>query len=98
MKEYPRLKKTAIGIGVIILLVVLFYAVENYRGKRAWEEFNQELAARGTPIDWDWKHYLPPEVPDDQNFAKTPFLEKTGYGGKHARRKRVQQILYAYSL
>ena len=58
-----------IFIGLAVL-VALFYAEEDLRGKRAWENCQREFAAKGIVMDWD--KYIPPPVPDDQNFFKAP--------------------------
>jgi hypothetical protein len=50
----------------LIGLAVLFYAEEDLRGWRAWENCKHELAAKGAVLDWN--AYIPPPVPDDQNF------------------------------
>ena len=60
------------GLGVLITLVALFYAEENWRGRRAWNRYKTRLEAEG--IKLDWRDYVPRSVPDDQNFAMTPFL------------------------
>ena len=54
----------------LISLVVLFYAEEDWRGKRAWEN----CKANSKPKAWCWigRSYIPPPVPDDQNFFKAP--------------------------
>ena len=57
----------------LIGLVVLFYAEEDLRGWRAWENCKHELAAKGEVLDWN--AYIPPPVPDDQNFFKAPKME-----------------------
>jgi hypothetical protein len=51
-------------------LLAAFYAVENWRGQRAWEQCRRELEAKGEVLDWD--AYIPPPVPDDQNVFKAP--------------------------
>lgn len=51
-------------------LLALFYAVEYWRGRRAWNQYASEARARGVKLDWE--SYLPPEVPEDQNIALTP--------------------------
>jgi hypothetical protein len=53
-------------------LVGLFYVVENWRGKRAWDQCRHELEAQGAVIDW--KALIPPPVPDDQNIFKAPMM------------------------
>lgn len=71
-----KLLKTLKILGFIaitlVTLVALALAIENYRGKRAWEACRAELAARGEVLDW--AALVPPPVPDDQNFWKTPVL------------------------
>ena len=62
-----RLVFVFLGLAV---LAALFYAEENWRGKRAWEKCKAELEAKGAVLDWD--KYIPPAVPDDQNFFKAP--------------------------
>ena len=57
-------------LGGVALLVALFYAEEDWRGKRAWEKCKQELEAKGEVLDWN--AYIPPPVPDDQNIFKAP--------------------------
>ncbi|HTL54490.1 MAG TPA: hypothetical protein VL361_02375 [Candidatus Limnocylindrales bacterium] len=56
----------------LILVVVLFYAEENWRGHWAWERYRRQMSSRGEPLDLS--AFIPPRVPDDQNFAQTPFL------------------------
>jgi hypothetical protein len=53
-------------------LIALVCAEENWRGKRAWLSYKHQLEAQGERLDW--KDYVPPPVPDAQNFAMTPFL------------------------
>lgn len=60
-------------IGALVTLVVLFYVEEGVRGKHAWNQYRQQLEARGAKVDY-WA-FVPPPVPDDQNFTMTPFLK-----------------------
>lgn len=54
----------ALGVGI--------HMVEFGRGHHAWSQY---LRTRPSPdIPLDWQAYIPPSVPDDQNFALTPFL------------------------
>ena len=53
-------------------LVALAYAVENWRGERAWRQVQRELAAQGQPLDL--AAIVPPPVPDEQNLAMAPLL------------------------
>jgi hypothetical protein len=51
-------------------LIGLFYAVEDWRGRRAWEQCRHELEAKGAVLDWNV--YIPAPVPDDENIFKAP--------------------------
>ncbi len=68
----------------IISVIVLFYAEENWRGKRAWAALQREAAARGESLELS--SVFPPPVPDDENFALAPGvpqsarLRRTGTG------------------
>ncbi|HVV70026.1 MAG TPA: hypothetical protein VHI52_00615, partial [Verrucomicrobiae bacterium] len=56
----------------IILLLGLVLGEENWRGNWAWTRYKKQMAAQGEPIEL--AAVVPPQVPDDQNFAMTPFL------------------------
>ena len=60
------------AIGALIAAVAFFYLEEDWRGAHAWKQYKQQLQARGEPTDRS--ALVPPQVPDDQNFASTPFL------------------------
>ena len=57
-------------LACLATLTGLFYAVENWRGKRAWEKCRRELEAKGEVLDWN--AYIPAPVPDEQNIYKAP--------------------------
>src|SRR5580765_1817168 len=52
--------------------VLVFYAEENWRGHRAWEQYKQRMTARGE--QFEPAAFIPPRVADDDNFAMTPAL------------------------
>ena len=56
-----------------VTLVALTLAFENWRGKRAWLKFKAEWEAKDETFDT--ASIIPPKVPDDQNFAMTPFFK-----------------------
>lgn len=72
MKLRKWLKRIAFALAALVTLLALVWAEENYRGKRAWEACRRELEAKGEKLDWT--AFAPPNVPDDQNFLKTPLL------------------------
>jgi hypothetical protein len=71
--SWRTLRRTLIALVGLATLVALFYSVENWRGKRAWEAYKQEQEAKG--VRFDLAAFVPPEVPDEENFAMWPALE-----------------------
>lgn len=69
-------RKLFIVISALAVLVILFYAEEDLRGKHAWENYKREWQATGEKFDL--AGFIPPPVPDDQNFAMTPIVA-SGY-------------------
>src|SRR5438445_13631098 len=57
----------------LITMIALFYGVENWRGRRAWNKIRQKLQADGVAIDF--KSYIPKPVPPEQNFAGIPLVK-----------------------
>lgn len=64
-------------LACLVTLVALFYAEENWRGKRAWDSYRQEWEAKGERFDF--ASLVPPPVPDEQNFALAPIVASS-YG------------------
>src|SRR5437870_2192920 len=56
----------------LLTLLALYYAEENWRGQRAWKSYRQELEADGGQLDY--RAFIPKPVPEEQNFAATPFV------------------------
>jgi len=72
LRRRRNFRRFILGGAFLAALIVLFYAEENWRGKRAWEKFKREWEAKGEKFDL--ASYAPPPVPDDQNFALTPVV------------------------
>jgi hypothetical protein len=68
-------------VGGVVAIIALFYGEENWRGKRAWEQYKRELQGQGEKLDWD--AYIPAPVPDDQNIFAAPKMTAwfVGRGG-----------------
>ena len=60
---------------ILAALVPVFYAEENWRGQRAWDNYRHELEAQGEKLDFT--NYIPPRVPDEKNFAFAPVVMTT---------------------
>jgi hypothetical protein len=71
---WRTLRRFFITVGILATLVAIFYTEEDWRGKRAWENCKHELDAKGETLDWN--AYIPPRVPDDQNFFKAPKMQE----------------------
>jgi hypothetical protein len=87
MNETPKdkrgwriLRRILISLAILATLIAIFYTEEDWRGKRAWENCKHELEAKGEVLDWN--AYIPPPVPDDQNFFKAPKMQEW-FVGKH---------------
>jgi hypothetical protein len=54
-------------------LIAVFYAEEDWRGRRAWKKYVRQQEAKGEKMDF--AALIPPPIPDDQNFALCPLLK-----------------------
>jgi hypothetical protein len=63
-------RRSFFGLACFATLIALFYVEEDWRGKHDWEKFKREWEAKGEKFDF--KDFVPPPVPDDQNFAMAP--------------------------
>jgi hypothetical protein len=61
-------------LGIFAVLAAIFYLEENWRGHAAWESTKQRLESLQEKLSWD--AYVPPTVPDDQNFFKAPKMQE----------------------
>ena len=55
---------------ICLVLIGLFYAEENWRGKRAWEKCKRAVRTQGIALDWT--NYIPAAVPEDENIFGVP--------------------------
>ncbi len=70
--SWRTIQRGLIGLAGLFVFVVLFYVEENWRGRHDWEKFRREWEAKGERFDF--ASFVPPPVPDDQNFALTPIV------------------------
>jgi hypothetical protein len=87
-----KLWRTIVVLGGFILLAAIFYAEENWRGKRAWENCKRELEAKGEILDWD--KLIPPPVPNDQNFFKAPKMQEWFVKNWHSETNELADRLH----
>ena len=70
---WQNLRRLLFAVVLLITLIALAYAEENWRGKHAWQTYRQQREAKGEKLSL--AELLPPPVPDDQNFALAPLLK-----------------------
>jgi hypothetical protein len=58
---------------VLLTLIAVAYAVENWRGRRAFAAVTREAAAAG--LSFTSRDHAQPPVPDNQNLAKLPLFD-----------------------
>ncbi|MDB6112467.1 MAG: hypothetical protein JWR69_4217 [Pedosphaera sp.] len=92
----PFWRRALIWLVGVIVLIVLFYTEENWRGKRAWEKYKHQVEAGGGTLDWT--AYYPPLVPDDQNSFRAPKMASwfIGRGGNDLSRRLSPDNLYSF--
>ena len=69
---WRTIRRCILSVACLTAFITLFYIEENWRGRRAWENYRREWEAKGERFEM--ADFIPPPVPDDQNFAMTPFL------------------------
>jgi hypothetical protein len=69
-----KLRGALIISAICLVLICLFYAEEDWRGKRAWQQANRSLQSLGIPLNWT--NYIPASVPENQNIFGVPEMVK----------------------
>ena len=67
-------QRGAFALACLATLIVAAYAMENYRGEKAWAHYRAEAEARGAKLDF--KDFIPPPIPDKENFAAIPIYRE----------------------
>src|SRR5947207_6195719 len=71
-------RRVLLALVSLFTFIALLVTEENWRGKRAWENFKREWEAKGERFDL--AAFMPKSVPDDQNFVMisvfAPLLER----------------------
>ena len=53
-------------VASLATLIALFYAVENWRGRSAWNSFRRTLEAKG--LEFELEKIMPPAIPAEENM------------------------------
>ena len=69
---WRNFRRFLFGAACFVTLILLAYAVENWRGQRAWTKHRLEWEAKGEKFSI--AELAPRPVPDEQNLAFTPLL------------------------
>ena len=81
--SWRTIRRCLFALACLATLLALFYAEENWRGRRAWNKYRQELETRGEQLDY--RTFIPKPVADEQNFAATPLVKswflRENFGG-----------------
>jgi hypothetical protein len=72
LSSWRNIRRTGFTLAALAGLVIAFYSVEYVRGRWAWSRFKSEWEAKGEKFDF--KAFVPPPVPADQNFAMAPVV------------------------
>ena len=67
-------RRLLVAVAAVATGIAVFYTIENWRGKRAWDTCRRALEAKGEVLDW--AAYIPKPVPDEQNFYKAPKMRE----------------------
>jgi tetratricopeptide (TPR) repeat protein len=67
-----KVQRTLFVVGLLALVVALFYFATNLRGSGNWAKYIREWEAKGERFDF--ASFIPKPVPDDQNFALAPVV------------------------
>lgn len=70
--SWRMVKRALKALAVLLCLAAILFVEENWRGKRVWNVYRHELQAKGEHLDFDY--FIPPPVPDEQNFALMPVV------------------------
>lgn len=73
LSTWHGIRRVLIVLAWTVTIVALLYGLEYWRARRAWDQYRRQLEARGEQLNY--KAYIPKPVPDDQNFAATPFVK-----------------------
>jgi hypothetical protein len=87
---WQNYRRAAFGLACFATLAALFYAEEDWRGWHDWTKYKSDWGAKGEKFEF--ADFVPPPVPDDQNFAMAPLFDTTR---KLANRKWRDETLKA---
>ena len=67
------LVRTLFIVACLATIIVALFIEEKIRGRAAWRAYETEAKARGVKLDF--ADYIPPKIPDAENFASIPLFD-----------------------
>jgi hypothetical protein len=73
-----------------LFVVVAIVSLERELGERAWREYRAKATAKGLKLRWE--DYVPPPIPDEENYAAAPIFQRhfTGTGNTDQTLKKLK--------
>jgi hypothetical protein len=71
-RSWRNFRRLLIGLAILATLVAALVTEEDWRGRHDWESYKLQLEAKGEKLDW--QAFVPPPVPNDQNFFCAPIV------------------------
>lgn len=84
--------RCAFTLAVLITGIVIAYHVERWRGQKAWNTYRQAAEKRGVKLAL--KDYLPPPIPDADNYAAIPAVQ--AYFQADAEGRKAPELMPSY--
>ena len=69
-------QRSVFTVACLASITAAFYLIEDYRGEAAWARYRDDAKARGVKLDF--QDFIPPPVPDEENFAAIPIFAQLG--------------------
>ncbi|HWL51810.1 MAG TPA: hypothetical protein VNQ90_05215 [Chthoniobacteraceae bacterium] len=86
-----RLLATLIMAGPTFGLLAMGWGfLDSYRSQRAWEKHRAAAVARG--VEYDFTRFAPAPVPDEKNFAATPFFRELLSADEAAQKEMAERL------
>lgn len=83
-------RRSLIILAWLVTIIALFYAEEDWRGKRAYERCKRDMEAKGLTLDWD--KFLPPPISDAENIFKAPKMQEWFVGRDTSANELVKML------
>ena len=73
--QWRNFRRVVYVAAALVLLLAGLRLEEDWRGKRAWQNYRHVWEAKGEKFDF--AAFIPPPVPTEQNFAMAPIVEQS---------------------